>query len=68
MSTLEHTSTNITPAPMPTALVSDVETAIVGHVPSTSLNKGFSLTIPFIKIPFIEFFSITYHPSPVRYA
>lgn len=46
---LEHTSTIIAAAPMPRALSTEVVTASVGQVPSTSRNTGFSLIRPLVN-------------------
>ncbi len=53
---LEKVNTNITPAPIPRALMTMVETPKVGHNPRRITNMGFSL-----KIPFVNSFNISWY-------
>ena len=39
--------TNVAASPIPIPFIAAVVTAIVGHMPSTSLNVGFSVNTPF---------------------
>ena len=50
MTILEHISTNIVARPIDSPFIADVVVANVGHMPRSSTNVGFSLTMPLINI------------------
>ena len=49
-SAFEHTRTKVAASPIPKPLNALVVTASVGQVPRTSLNTGFDVIMPFVKI------------------
>ena len=48
--TFEPTRTNVAASPIPIPLNTARDVASVGHIPKSSLNVGFSLTNPLVKL------------------
>ena len=61
---LEHTSTKVKAAPMPSALETAVVTARMEQVPRTRRRTGFSLMMPLVRMLTLDLFScaISYQP------